>query len=369
MRRRYLHRSIPQKETKMQRSDINEIKKLFSGYIEGESAAGMMSSCRITAEGKIEQLNSEKFLRADKSVKLKVYPLIKKIYTNNNILVQFEKKDKEKDGIQYLLDKVNDTDLSNEGLLKILYEKIAGQLNGNEGFTIILLRYDYDIPVRDKNKEKQKSDSGDGVYGVESDETYKFFVCLVCPLKTAKETLCYDKKVTICKPIKNIDNPIFGFAYPAFSDRSTDKDSVMCFDASGNDIAGGLFGNKTTGIDEPVKAKARSDEDRRSQIKKTKEESDKATQNITEQEKSFSLKNDYGTEAVSSYPVEETTDEIPDPVSKTNIGNTSPKTEKRSRIKIYGDTKKVSKRILDGKEYYIVPVSDAELKEGETGYE
>jgi len=73
----------------------------------------------------------------------------------------------------------------------------------------------YDVPVKAQDKERLG----------ESEEIYDFLVCTVSPMAGTYEPA----------------EPVFGFLYPAFSDRSADEDRIDIFHTDPNEPEEGLL--------------------------------------------------------------------------------------------------------------------------------
>ena len=338
----------------MERSEISEIKKLFSKYVEGDCAAGNVAGCIITVDKKIKASFSTKLLGLRNTEILKYLTVFKNIYATSNEDIMIQSGDK--DSIQSLLEKINGTDLNNETLLNVLYEKIRDLLPDiGSGYAVLLMQYSYDIPIKDKNKEKQKSDSGDGVYGTESEETYKFISCAICPLKTGKECLVYNDKssneeIAVMNQLKTVESAVFGFAYPAFNNRTTDPTNVMCFRTDKLDISSALFGKELPKIEKKEKKATIKKHEPVETVK-----APAATETDTYAEEKSEPSYAFNDDAYEEYdPVEKHEQEK----EKQAAGSIPVKPRK---VSIYGDKEKITKKTIDGKEYFLVLVSEAEI--------
>ena len=115
----------------------------------------------------------------------------------------FQEKAKGKDSMWKLLQVLLECRLKNDALMDIFYEQMADGYPVDHEFAVFLFHGVYDIPLKAKDKESLW----------ESEEIYNFLICTVSPM--AKE---YEP-----------DAPVFGFLYPAFSDRSADWDKIDIF--------------------------------------------------------------------------------------------------------------------------------------------
>ena len=82
-------------------------------------------------------------------------------------------------------------------------------------FAVFVFHGVYDVPLKAKDKESLW----------ESEEVYDFMICTISPMSGEYEPA----------------EPVFGFLYPAFSDRSGDKDKIDIFHANSQKIEEGLM--------------------------------------------------------------------------------------------------------------------------------
>ena len=106
--------------------------------------------------------------------------------------------------------KCNDEDLRGELFKKIIDTVVI------EGNYLILLSCDaYDVPFKSKDDSFQKDNS---------DETYTYILCTICPVKQTKANLHYvpeEKLFHDGAMNQMVSAPALGFLFPAFDDRST----------------------------------------------------------------------------------------------------------------------------------------------------
>lgn len=112
---------------------------------------------------------------------------------------------KGKDSMYQLIQAIQQCGLKNDALMDILYEQITDGYVVDHEFAIYVFHGVYDIPLKGKDKESQW----------ESEEVYDFIICTISPMKAEYEP----------------DTPVFGFLYPAFSDRSADREKIDIFHA------------------------------------------------------------------------------------------------------------------------------------------
>ena len=128
---------------------------------------------------------------------------------------------KGKDSIFQLLNAIKACGLKNDALMEVLYEQIADGFISENDYAVFIFHGVYDVPVKAKDKEWLEG----------SEEIYDYLICTVSPLKAEYEP----------------DKPVFGFLYPAFSDRSSDDNKIDIFIADPEQPVEGLM-YKLTGM-------------------------------------------------------------------------------------------------------------------------
>ena len=117
----------------------------------------------------------------------------------------FSEKAKGKDSIYTLLRAIQQCGLKNDALMELLYEQIADGFPVAYEFATFVFHGTYDVPIKAKDKESLWN----------SEEVYDFIICTVSPMAGEYEPA----------------EPVFGFLYPAFSDRSGDEEKIDIFHA------------------------------------------------------------------------------------------------------------------------------------------
>lgn len=120
----------------------------------------------------------------------------------------FSKKAQEKDSMWRLLEAIRQCGLKNDALMDVFYEQIADAYPVDYPIAIYVFHGVYDIPLKAEDKNNLW----------ESEEVYDFIVCTISPLEEAY------------KPAE----PELGFLYPAFSDRSSNKEKIDIFHRNPN---------------------------------------------------------------------------------------------------------------------------------------
>ena len=99
------------------------------------------------------------------------------------------------------------------------YRKVMESVSLDQGYLILLGCESYDVPFKKEGNE----------------ETYKFILCAICPVKLTKATLHYvpEERLFHDGGITNVvANPEIGFLFPAFDDRATNIYNALYYTRS-----------------------------------------------------------------------------------------------------------------------------------------
>lgn len=114
-----------------------------------------------------------------------------------------------------LLMDLRQTGLKDDELRQTFYRKVIDAVSLDENYLILLGCDSYDVPFKSKDGEHQNDNS---------EETYTFLLCAVCPVKQTQPKLHYipEEKAFHDGGITNVVSaPELGFLFPAFDNRST----------------------------------------------------------------------------------------------------------------------------------------------------
>ena len=120
-------------------------------------------------------------------------------------------------------------DLKNEEFRMALYGKIIENIHFDDGFLILLGCDRYDVPFKSKD---------DAIQADNSDETYTYLLCAICPVKQTKPALRYvaESKEFHDGGIAHVASaPEAGFLFPAFDDRATNIYNALYYTKSPKD--------------------------------------------------------------------------------------------------------------------------------------
>lgn len=169
--------------------------------------------------GEIDDSFNIHFLKLSGSEKAKNLALAKAVpfsKTNEQLKeYQFSQSAMGKDSMWQLLQAIKNCGLKNDALMEVLYEQIADGYPVDHDFAIFVFHGTYDVPVKAADKERLG----------ESEEVYEFIIFTVSPMKVEYEP----------------DEPVFGFLFPAFSDRSGDDGKIDIFNVDAKNPEEGLM--------------------------------------------------------------------------------------------------------------------------------
>ncbi|MEE1035829.1 MAG: DUF4317 domain-containing protein [Oscillospiraceae bacterium] len=115
---------------------------------------------------------------------------------------------------QLLMD-LRKSQLKDEELLDTFFKKIIDTLVVEGNFLILVGCDSYDVPFKSKDDSFQKD---------QSEETYTYLLCTICPVKQTKANLHYvpeEKLFHDGAMNQMVSAPAVGFLFPAFDNRST----------------------------------------------------------------------------------------------------------------------------------------------------
>ncbi|MBR3039224.1 MAG: DUF4317 domain-containing protein [Lachnospiraceae bacterium] len=215
----------------MNNADILELKKR---YKKDNSITRIQGCYVIGMEKKIQTTIDSYFSDLDESEQFKYLELVKKglsgILGKNLQTLSFAKEEgKDNPSSMMSLLALRDSELKNQAILDAFYQNIIENYQSLTNYLILLIHDVYDIPA-----------IGEDHFSLgESEETYSYIYCLICPVELSKPALSYHEETnSIARRERDwvVDNPAVGFLYPAFNNRSTDVNNLLyyCKDAKDN---------------------------------------------------------------------------------------------------------------------------------------
>ncbi len=200
----------------IQREDMLELTRRMTP---ARNCFDRIAGAYIDDLGEVDESFNVHFGKLSGSEKAKNLALAKAVpFSETNLQLKeytFPEAMKGKNSMWQLLVTMQQCGLKNDALMEVFYEQIADGYPVDYPFAVYVFHGVYDVPLKAKDKESLW----------ESEEVYDFIVCILSPLKGEYE----------------LDEPVFGFLYPAFSDRSADKNKINIFHADPQQIEEGLM--------------------------------------------------------------------------------------------------------------------------------
>ena len=181
----------------LNRSDMLELTRRM---IPARSSVDRTAGCYFDDEGYADGSFNTSFLGmplSERAKNLKIAKVIPFSETNKQLQeIDFPGETKQSGDMMRLLDAIKECGLKNDALLETFYEVVGEKQPKGEPFAIVLFHGVYDIPRKGTDNAEQW----------ESEEVYEYLICAICPVYGDYE----------------IDEPVCGFLYPSFYDRSVD---------------------------------------------------------------------------------------------------------------------------------------------------
>lgn len=133
--------------------------------------------------------------------------------------------------------------LSDDTLVKELYEKIRSSLKMETAYLILLASDRYDVPSFSKSGDEEE----------DSSEIFSYFTCAICPVKLTKTALgfhAHENKFCNIRPDHVIAPPSLGFMFPSFDDRTANIYKSLFYTRDTSDqheeLFNSIFGKEET---------------------------------------------------------------------------------------------------------------------------
>lgn len=168
-----------------------------------------IAGCYVDKDGDFDGSFNTNFLKlsaAERTKKLKLAKAIPYSETNVNLKkYEFSAAAQKPGSMWQLLMGMKECGLKNDALMDTFYDVMMENYHSNSAYSILVFRGNYDIPLKASDKESLW----------ESEEVYDYMICAICPLAEEYEPM----------------NPVCGFLFPAFTDRSGDLNHIAIFEA------------------------------------------------------------------------------------------------------------------------------------------
>ena len=125
-----------------------------------------------------------------------------------------------------LLMALRNSKLDDEDAREAFYKKAMETLRFDGNYLILLGCDSYDVPFKSKDGDTQADNS---------DETYTYILCAICPVKQTKPTLYYvpeEKQFHDGNMANIVSAPELGFLFPAFDGRATNIYNALYYNKS-----------------------------------------------------------------------------------------------------------------------------------------
>lgn len=223
------------KEPLMIKSEINEIKKLFT---QRNCSITRICGCYVDGEKNKKTELKQAFLALPEEEMFKYFEILRKTLSGtpgkNLLTLEFPLNTEAPDGTQKFLLRLRDSKLKDDALLQEYYDKIIDAYEYVGNYLILVIHDVYDIP----GKTSDGLDMEDA-----SDEIYEYILTCICPVKLSKPGLSYNaSENTFQNRIRDwvVDLPETGFLFPAFHDRSADIHSTLYYSKDSEDLKEGF---------------------------------------------------------------------------------------------------------------------------------
>ncbi len=213
----------------MNRKDILELKRRLK---KGECTFTKMCGCYVNSEKETVLEFRETFLNIPDEEFFKYLDISKKILSggvgNNLLELNFPIDDNFENEKQNFLLRLKNSALKDDVQLREFYDSVIDNFDYPENFLILVFHDVYDVMT--KTSDNLKLD--------ESDETYDYIMCAICPVTMSKPALgYYNTEQKIKARIRDwiVGVPTIGFVYPGFIDRSSDENALMYYTKNAKD--------------------------------------------------------------------------------------------------------------------------------------
>ena len=125
-----------------------------------------------------------------------------------------------------LLMELRASKLADDQKREVFYKKAIETLQLDGNYLILLGCDSYDVPFKSKDGDTQADNS---------DETYTYLLCAICPVKQTKATLYYvpeEKQFHDGNMANIVSAPELGFLFPAFDGRATNIYNALYYNKS-----------------------------------------------------------------------------------------------------------------------------------------
>ena len=213
----------------MNKKDILELKRRLK---KDDCSFTRMCGCYVDSEKNIVLNIDENFLNLKEEEFFKYLEIAKKTLSgtigNNLLELNFTNEGENINQTQLSLLELKNSKLKDKTLLDNFYKNIIDNYDFTGNYLILLFHDAYDVIT--KTSDNLKID--------ESEEVYDYILCSICPVLLTKPGLRYfqdNNKIGVRIRDWVVELPSNGFLFPAFTDRSTDINSIMYYTKNAKD--------------------------------------------------------------------------------------------------------------------------------------
>ncbi len=235
----------------MVKKEINEIKSLYDTI--QECGISRLAGCYVNGEGSKVKTFSELFLNLPEEEMYKYLEIFRRTLSGTPGKNLFDaafisSENVSSDSGKELLDRIRKSELKDDDVLNLFYDKVIEHYNYVGNYLILLIYQSYDIPGM----------TSDGIEMDDaSDEVYNYILCSICPMKLTKPGLGFDDdlgEIHTLRQIFAVELPETGFLYPAFNERSSDDSTILYSCRNTKYLQDGLI-DKVLGVTATLPAK------------------------------------------------------------------------------------------------------------------
>ena len=207
----------------MNQKELGELRRRFQP---DRSAVSRIYGCYVNTQREVISYLDESLGRMPLEESEKYLGLLKKSLSGalgKNLIDVVFTTEQVMDSDEYrLLSALRESELKNGEIRQEFYQRVIESLDMGESNYLILMAYDaYDVPRR----------GGDGQPG-DSENVFRYILCCVCPVKDGKPELGYfpgENEFHNCVAGQIVSAPELGFLYPAFDNRAANLYNALFY--------------------------------------------------------------------------------------------------------------------------------------------
>lgn len=212
----------------MRPEDIRRIRKRIDTSLNNFRS---IYGCYVNAAGEIVTTMEIPVLDMESEEREMYAAILKKVLSGkaerNQISLEFPTEKVENSDEHRLLMALRSTQVRDENMRELLYQRIIGSLDmDGESYVVILAADTYDLRTKDVRGEE---------WSEESNEQFEYFICAICPVRTSKAALQYLPGQQEFRGVSTgtlLAPPSVGFVFPALDEGSADIYQVQYYTKS-----------------------------------------------------------------------------------------------------------------------------------------